>query len=116
MGKWGVLPLCRDAVSVFYSPSKLGQTCYCTYLQNDQDMAYPTDLNNNQISLISQVLGEEFPLIYTHTYIYEGESKSNAFFFSTGIITDTGTCIIHQNETGLVDHIPTSQHSYHFSQ
>ena len=35
-----------------------------------------------------------------HNYIYEGESKSNSFFFTTGIITDTGTCIIHQNETG----------------
>ena len=32
--------------------------------------------------------------------LYKGESKSNAFFFSTGIITDTGTCIIHQNKAG----------------
>ena len=30
--------------------------------------------------------------------MYKGESKSNAFFSITGIITDTGTCIIHQNE------------------
>ena len=32
--------------------------------------------------------------------MYEGESKSNAFFFSTGIITNTELCIIHQNQTG----------------
>ena len=25
---WGVLPLCREAVGVFYSPSRLGKTCY----------------------------------------------------------------------------------------
>ena len=37
------------------------------------------------------------------------------FFFSTGIIADTGTCIMNQNEAGQsVDHIPTSQHSHHF--
>ena len=33
---------------------------------------------------------------------YVGESKSNAFCFSIGIITDTGTCIIYQNEAGLL--------------
>ena len=32
--------------------------------------------------------------------IYKGELKSNAFFFSTRIITDTGTSIIHQNKDG----------------
>ena len=31
---------------------------------------------------------------------YEGESKSNPILFRTGIITNTGTCIIHQNEAG----------------
>ena len=41
---------------------------------------------------------------------YKDESKSNAFSFSTGMITDTGTCIICQNETCFtVDLIPTSQ-------
>ena len=34
------------------------------------------------------------------TTIYEGESKSNGFFFIIGIITDTGTCIIHRNKAG----------------
>ena len=29
--------------------------------------------------------------------MYEGESKRSAFFFSTGIITNTGTCDIPQN-------------------
>ena len=29
--------------------------------------------------------------------IYEGESTNHTFFFGTGIITDTGTYIIHQN-------------------
>ena len=33
-----------------------------------------------------------------HELVNEGESESNAFFFSTGIITDTRTYIIHQNE------------------
>ena len=28
-------------------------------------------------------------------YTYEDEWKGNAFFFSTGIITDAGTYIIH---------------------
>ena len=37
-----------------------------------------------------------------HTQIYERESKSNALFFSTGIITDTGTCIIPQNEVAFL--------------
>ena len=36
-----------------------------------------------------------YAIIYI--YIHEGMSKSNAFFFNTGIITNTGTCIIHQN-------------------
>ena len=31
-----------------------------------------------------------------------GWVEKNAFFFNTGIITDTGTCIIHQNEAGLL--------------
>ena len=33
---------------------------------------------------------------HTHTYIhiYESYWKSDAFFFSTGIITNTGTCIL----------------------
>ena len=30
------------------------------------------------------------------------ESKSNNFFFRNRIITDTGICIIHQNEAGLL--------------
>ena len=34
----------------------------------------------------------------TKSYKYDGESIGNAFFFSTGIITDTGTCILHQND------------------
>ena len=34
--------------------------------------------------------------------MYNGESKSNGFFFSAGIFNDTGTCIIDQNETGLL--------------
>ena len=34
--------------------------------------------------------------------IYEGELKTNAFFFSTGITTDTRTCVIHQNEAGTL--------------
>ena len=38
-----------------------------------------------------------FQIIYL---IYEGESKSNAFSFSTSIITNTRTCMIHQNEAG----------------
>ena len=29
---------------------------------------------------------------------YKDELKSNAFFFSIGIITDTGTYIMHQNQ------------------
>ena len=29
---------------------------------------------------------------------YEGESKSNAFFFSQGMITFTRTCLTHQNK------------------
>ena len=33
---------------------------------------------------------------------YEGEWKGNAFFFNTGIVTNAGTCIIHQNEAGLL--------------
>ena len=32
--------------------------------------------------------------------IYNRDEKSNAFFFGIEIITETGTCIIHQNETG----------------
>ena len=36
---------------------------------------------------------------YIYIYIYD-EWKSNPFSFSTGIIIDTGTCIIHQNEAG----------------
>ena len=36
--------------------------------------------------------------LYIHVCINEGESKSNAFFFGSEIITDTGTCIIHPNE------------------
>ena len=32
--------------------------------------------------------------------LYESESKSHAFFFITGVITNTGTCIIHQKEAG----------------
>ena len=31
---------------------------------------------------------------------YDSESKSNAFFFSTGKIIDIGTCIIQENEAG----------------
>ena len=31
---------------------------------------------------------------------YEAELKSNDFFFSTGIIIETGTCILYQNEDG----------------
>ena len=34
------------------------------------------------------------------TLYYEGESKSNAFLFSTGRITDVGSCVIHPNEAG----------------
>ena len=30
---WGTLPLCRGAVSVFYSPSRLGNTTYTTFNQ-----------------------------------------------------------------------------------
>ena len=33
-------------------------------------------------------------------HICEGEPKNDAFFFSTGIITDIGTSIIHENATG----------------
>ena len=32
--------------------------------------------------------------------IIRGWVKSNAFFFIIGIITDAGTCVIHQNEAG----------------
>ena len=37
---------------------------------------------------------------HTHTHTHKDESKSNDFLFCTGIITYTGTCIIHQNEAG----------------
>ena len=33
---------------------------------------------------------------------YVCESKSNAFFLRTGITTNTGTCIIYQNEPALL--------------
>ena len=39
-------------------------------------------------------------ILYTRVCVYEGESKSNAFFFSTDIITNTRMYIIHQNEAG----------------
>ena len=39
--------------------------------------------------------------IYMYMYINEGESKSNAFFFSRGIITDTGSYILHEKEAGI---------------
>ena len=39
---------------------------------------------------------------YHQIWIYERESKSNAIFFSTGIITDTITCIIYQNKNCLL--------------
>ena len=38
--------------------------------------------------------------LYIYMYMYEGEWKSNTLFFSTGIITDTGTYTIPQNEAG----------------
>ena len=50
----------------------------------------------NQTGDIS-TLDRTYIYIYIYICIYDGESKSNAFFFSTGIITDTGTCVIHQN-------------------
>ena len=34
-----------------------------------------------------------------YIYIYQHKSKSDIFFF-TGKIIDTGTCIIHQKDTG----------------
>ena len=37
---------------------------------------------------------------YIYIYIYEGEPKSNVFFFCIKIVTNTGICIIHQNEAG----------------
>ena len=58
-------------------------------------------LNSNLLNSASKI---DFVSHPAHTKgvfenIYKGESKSNAFFFSTGIITNTGTCIIHENET-----------------
>ena len=47
---------------------------------------------------------------------YEGESKSNAILFRTGIITNTGTCIIYQNETGPLWITSLLLHSHRFSQ
>ena len=38
--------------------------------------------------------------VFKGVFIYEGELKSSVLFFSAGIITDTGTCIIHQNKAG----------------
>ena len=35
--------------------------------------------------------------------LYAGESISNVFFFSTGIIIDTGICVIHKNESGPLE-------------
>ena len=47
------------------------------------------------------LLFDGYIIICWHWYLnYEDESKSNAFFFRTGMITNTGTCIIHQNEAG----------------
>ena len=46
--------------------------------------------------------------------IYQVESKINAFFSPTEIITNTRTRI--KMKLFSVDHIPTSQHSYCFSQ
>ena len=43
----------------------------------------------------------DFPIVDHVICYYEGDSKNNAFFFSTEIITDTGTYIMHQNEVGL---------------
>ena len=37
-----------------------------------------------------------------HLHIYEGYSNSIAFFFNTRIIINAGTCIIRQNEAGLL--------------
>ena len=37
----------------------------------------------------------QYLTIYIYIYIYEGDLKSDAFFFSIGIITDSGTCGIH---------------------
>ena len=43
---------------------------------------------------------EAGPLWITSLLLHIGESKSNIIVFRTGIITNTGTCIIHQNEAG----------------
>ena len=57
---------------------------------------------------------------HTHTYIYiyiyirEGEWKSNAFFFSTRVIIDTGTRVMYPNEAGHL--LVTSQQNHSFSQ
>ena len=39
-------------------------------------------------------------MIFVCVCIYESDSKGNAFFFSIGIISDTGTCKIYENEAG----------------
>ena len=49
----------------------------------------------NSISFKNNVTDKLF--VYK-LYTSEDELKINAFFFSTEIITDAGTCIIHQNE------------------
>ena len=54
--------------------------------------------------------------IYIYIYIYEGESTSNAFFYSTGISTVTGTCIIHQKEAGPLRIASLLPNGHRFSQ
>ena len=88
-----VLPLCREAVSVFYNPSGHGNMFFCV--------------------AVADYLG-----FFCWRFIYEGESQSNAFLFNKGIIADTSTCTIYQNEASplwitslLINIVPVSLNS-----
>ena len=67
----------------------------CIYITKK---SYAKDLENSRSEGVSVIWWLTYPTVA----LYEFDSKRKDFFFSIGIITDTGTCIIHQNEAGCL--------------
>ena len=72
--------------------------CFPPLLSSDQARKWRSASTVDVLSRLLYVCSVTERCLFIHISNYECESKSNDFFFITGIITNTGTRIIHQNE------------------
>ena len=73
---WGVLPLCRGAVSVFYSPSQLGKSI----IEFNTSPSGPKETSNTSISEeknLEEELGTLSDHVEQHQTVGDGPTKQN---------------------------------------